>query len=181
MGVSDGSIVTEDMVRPKRTGNGYLSPDYESDVVFAYVLDRYRAEEAFGFGFVHGFGIKGGAIGSTYAHDSHNLVAVGDNVGDIYAVIQMLRDCGGGMAAYTKGKTAVVPMPYFGIISHLDSRTFLERESEIDSLVRGMGVRLSNPFFQMSFLSLPVIPHLRLTTKGLFHVSTSTIVPASHD
>jgi len=181
MGVSDGSIVTEDLVFPSRVERGHLCPDHDRDVIYAYVFDRYGAEESFGFGLAHGFGIREGAIGSTYAHDSHNLIVVGDNIEDAFTVIQVLRDCGGGMAACRGGRTAVLPMPCFGIISRLDSRTYLERESEIDSLVREMGVRLKNPFFQMSFLSLPVIPQLRLTTKGLFHVTTSSIVPANHD
>lgn len=181
IGVSDGSIVTEDLTRPTHEASGRLIADHENDLIFAYVFDRYRAEDAFGFGFVHGFGIKEGAIGSTYAHDSHNLIVVGDNLEDIHGVIQILRGCGGGMAASHRGTSLAVPMPYFGIISHLDSRTFLRKESEIDGLVRAMGVRLENPFFQMSFLSLPVIPQLRLTTKGLFHVPTSAIVPANYD
>ena len=91
IGVRDGSIVTEDLDRPSRIVNGYLASDPDSDIVFAYVFDRYRAENVCGFAFVHGFGIRNGAIGSTYAHDSHNLIVVGDNVKDIDAVIQKLR------------------------------------------------------------------------------------------
>lgn len=181
IGVTEGSIVTEDLVRPSRAEKGYLAADPDGDVAFAYVIDRYRSEAAFGFGFVHGFGIRKGAIGSTYAHDSHNLIVVGDNIDDIYAIIQTLKGCGGGIAASHDGVALAVPMPYYGIISGLDSQAYLERESEMNSLVRRMGIRLGNPFFQISFLSLPVIPQLRLTTKGLFHVPTSTIVPANHD
>jgi adenine deaminase len=181
MGVSEGSIVTEDLDRESRTEGGYLAPDPDRDIVFAYVFDRYRAEEAYGFGLVHGFSIRNGAIGSTYAHDSHNLVVVGDNIRDIYSVIQSLRECGGGMAASQGGRAFCLPMPYFGIISSLDGPTFLKRESDLNLHVRRMGVGLTNPFFQMSFLSLPVIPQLRLTTKGLFHVPTSTLVQANHD
>lgn len=76
------------------------------------------------------------------------------------------------MAASCRGSGLVIPMPYFGIISHLDAPALRDKERELDGLVRRMGVRLLNPFFQMSFLSLPVIPALRLTTKGLFHVGT---------
>jgi len=73
-----------------------------------------------------------------------------------------------------------LPMPFFGIISGLSSGEFLKKEAELDRVVRKMGVTLQNPFFQMSFISLPVIPHLRLTAKGLFCVSTSTYVEASY-
>ncbi len=181
IGVREGTILMEDLTIQARFENGYLTADRESDVIFAYVFDRYRAEESFGFGFVHGFGLRGGAIGTTYAHDSHNLIVIGDNVEDIHRVLETLKACGGGMAATFAGETACVPMPYYGIISSLDGPGFLRKEAELDRLVRKMGVQLKNPFFQMSFLSLPVIPHLRLTTKGLFHVVTSRYVSPNHD
>ncbi len=181
MGVAEGSIITEGLSAAAIIKDGYLLPDERQDTVYAYTFDRYRAEERFGFGFARGFCIKNGALGSTYAHDSHNLIIVGDNIEDIFAVFVTLKECGGGMAACRNGEKAVIPMSCYGIISGLDARTFLRKETELDRLVRKMGVRLKNPFFQMSFLSLPVIPHLRLTTKGLLDVPTSTFVPASYD
>ncbi len=176
IGVREGTIITDDLAYDPRTEDGYLVADHERDLIFAHVFDRYRADAAYGSGLVHGFALKGGALGTTYSHDSHNLLIVGDNGEDIYEVFCLLRACGGGMAASSRGSAIVVPMPYFGIISHLDAPAFLEKERELDVLVRRMGVRLSNPFFQMSFLSLPVIPALRLTTKGLFHVGTARYV-----
>ena len=176
IGVREGTIVTDDLAVEARTEDGYLVADHERDLVFAYVFDRYRADAAYGSGLVHGFALKDGALGTTYSHDSHNLLIVGDNMEDIYEVFCLLRECGGGMAASYRGSGLVVPMPYFGIISHLDAPALLEKERELDGLVRRMGVRLKNPFFQMSFLSLPVIPALRLTTKGLFHVGTARYV-----
>ncbi|OPY69581.1 MAG: Adenine deaminase [Syntrophorhabdaceae bacterium PtaU1.Bin034] len=181
IGVRESTILMEDLTRHARIENGYLVADHEQDIVFAYVFDRYRAERTYGFGFVNGFSLKDGALGTTYAHDSHNLIVVGDNIEDIHEVLQILRKCGGGMAAVCKGAKAFLPMSYFGIISPLDARSFLEREAELQALVLKMGVRLKNPFFQMSFISLPVIPHLRLTTKGLFHVVTARHVSANHD
>jgi adenine deaminase len=181
IGVREGSIVTEDLTFDGRIEDGCLVADAEKDLAFAYVFDRYRADETYGFCFVHGFSIRGGAMGSTYAHDSHNLVVVGDNIEDIHRVIEALRACGGGMSACRDAECRCVAMPYYGIISDLDGRAFLEKERELDALVRRMGVRMKNPFFQMSFLSLPVIPHLRLTIRGLFHVPTSSFVPANSD
>lgn len=176
IGVREGTIITDDLVVEARTEGGHITCDYERDLVFAYVFDRYRAERTYGFGLVHGFGLKAGALGTTYAHDSHNLVIVGDNGEDIRRVFDLLRASGGGMAASHMGSALVLPMPYFGIISHLDAPSLLERERELDGLAKRMGVRMKNPFFQMSFISLPVIPHLRLTTKGLFHVGTASYV-----
>jgi adenine deaminase len=181
MGVADGSIITENLSAEAVIKDGRLMPDERLDTAYAYTFDRYRAEASFGVGFVAGFSIKNGALGSTYAHDSHNLIIVGDNIEDIYEVFCTLTACGGGMAACHGGEKAVLPMPHYGIISGLDAAAFLQKETELDRMVRRMGITLKNPFFQMSFLSLPVIPHLRLTTKGLLNVLTSTFVPVSYD
>ncbi len=176
IGVREGSIITEDLVVDVPTEDGYLACDHERDLVFAYVFDRYRADPAYGFCLVHGFGLKGGAIGTTYAHDSHNLVIVGDNPDDIRKVFGLLKSSGGGMAASHRGSALVLPMPYLGIISDLDAPSLLARERALDRLARQMGIRMKNPFSQMSFLSLPVIPNLRLTMKGLFHIGTARYV-----
>jgi adenine deaminase len=180
MAVREGTILVKGVTGKARIEEGYLACDHERDIVFAYVFDRYRAEALYGFGFVTGFSLRHGALGTTYAHDSHNLVILGDNPADIFAVREVLEACGGGMAASHSGSALAVPMPYFGIISDLDAQAFLKKEAELDRLVRMMGVRLKNPFFQMSFLSLPVIPELRLTTKGLFHVGTERYVESNY-
>jgi adenine deaminase len=180
MGVRDGSILVEDLEEEARIEDGYLAADHGRDILLAYVFDRYRRDEKYGFGFVRGFSLKEGAIGTTYAHDSHNLIIVGDNVEDVYRVLRTVEACGGGMAASRNGIQVCLPMPFFGIISSLSAREYLQKEAELMGLVRKMGVKLKNPFFQMSFISLPVIPHLRLTTKGLLSVSTSQYVEANH-
>jgi adenine deaminase len=180
IGVTEGSIVTGDIEYQATVRDGYLAADPDNDILLAYVFDRYRAVSQFGFGFTKGFNLKNGAIGSTYAHDSHNLIVIGDNIEDIHHVAQTLIDGGGGMAARHHGEVSYVPMPYFGLISHLDSSTLLKNEEELMTLAKRMGVCLKNPFFQMSFISLPVIPQLRLTANGLFCVSTSRYVKANH-
>jgi adenine deaminase len=181
MGVEEGSIVVSDLSDDARIEDGVLAGNPDRDIALAYIFDRYRHEESYGFGFVKGFGLKEGALGTTYAHDSHNLIIVGRDVDAAYRVFEVLKECGGGMAAHHEGTTVHLPMPYFGILSGLESGAFLDREAELNRVVRQMGITLTNPFFQMSFLSLPVIPHLRLTTKGLFHVATSTYVEANYD
>ncbi len=181
IGVKEGAILTEDISADAKYKDGYLAADGERDIAFAYIFDRYRSDKKYGFGFVTGFGLRQGALGTTYAHDSHNLIVMGADVDDIHRVFELLRECGGGMAASHKGATALIPMPYFGILSQLDGRTFLDRENELYKLLRRMGVTLKNPFFQMSFLSLPVLPSLRLTTGGLFHVPTSAYVETNYD
>ena len=170
--VKEGSIITGHREAAARTADGWLAADTERDILFAAVFDRYRGAKEFGLGFVNGFGLKEGALASTYAHDAHNLVVVGHNLGDMLAAREVLRQMGGGMAVVRGGKVVEsVPMPFYGIISDLGARELLEKERRMQKALEEMGVKLSNPFFQMSFLSLPVIPELRLTTRGLFDVT----------
>ncbi len=176
IGVREGAILTDDLIVNARTEDGWVVADHERDLILGCVFDRYRADPAYGFGLVHGFGLKKGALGTTYAHDAHNLLIVGDNLDDIYNVFCLLKECGGGMAASCQGASLVVPMPYYGLISNLDAPALLQKERGLEAMARKMGVELKNPFFQLSFLALPVIPALRLTVHGLFHVASGKYV-----
>jgi adenine deaminase len=170
--VREGALLAEHRVAEARIGDGYLLPDADLDIIYAYAFDRYRGEKQYGFGFVQGFSLRGGAIGTTYAHDSHNLIIVGDNLIDVFAVLTRLTEKNGGMALSRHGRLIEhIPMPFYGIISDRDGREFMRKEKRMDEALKRMGVMLTNPFFQMSFLSLPVIPALRLTTRGLFDVT----------
>ena len=180
IGVREGTLLSEHRVAGARIENGYLLPDPDRDIVYAYAFDRYRGEKRYGFGFVQGFSLRGGAIGTTYAHDSHSLVIVGDNLTDVFAVLTRLTEENGGMALSRHGRLFEhIPMPFYGIISDCDGREYMRKEKRMDKALERMGVTLTNPFFQMSFLSLPVIPALRLTTRGLFDVTRQRHIPAS--
>lgn len=180
IGVREGTILTDHRQAEARIENGYLQADPEQDIVYAYAFDRYRGRKGYGFGFAQGFSMRGGAIGTTYAHDSHNLVIVGDNLADILLVLNALRETDGGMALACKGRLVEqIPMPFYGIISGLGAEEFLQKEKRMRNALRRMGVTLTNPFFQMSFLSLPVIPALRLTTRGLFDVTSMMHIPVN--
>ena len=172
IGVREGTLLSEHRVAEARVEDGYLLPDTDRDLIYAYVFDRYRGEKRYGFGFVQGFSLRGGAVGTTYAHDSHNLIIIGDNLADIFTVLTELTRENGGMALSRLGRLVEhIPMPFYGIISDCDGREFMRKEKRMDDALKRMGVTLTNPFFQMSFLSLPVIPALRLTTRGLFDVT----------
>ncbi len=180
IGVREGTLLSEHRIAEARTEDGYLAPDPDRDIACAYVFDRYREEKQYGFGFVQGFSLRGGAIGTTYAHDSHNLIIVGDNPADVFAVLTGLAEGNGGMALSRQGRLVEhIPMPFYGIISDCDGREYLRREKRMDEALKRMGVKLANPFFQMSFLSLPVIPALRLTTRGLFDVDRQRHIAVS--
>jgi adenine deaminase len=182
IGVREGTLLSEHRVAKARIEDGYLLPDTDRDTSYAYVFDRYRGEKQYGFGFVQGFSLRGGAIGTTYAHDSHNLIIVGDNLTDVFTVLTRLTQENGGMALSRQGKLVEhIPMPFYGIISDGDGHEFMRKEKRTHEALKRMGVKLTNPFFQMSFLSLPVIPALRLTTHGLFDVNRQRHIPVSHD
>ena len=172
IGVRESTLLSEHRTAEARIEDGYLLPDTGQDIIYAYVFDRYRGERHYGFGFVQGFSLRGGAIGTTYAHDSHNLIIVGDNVTDVFTVLTALAKENGGMALSCRGRLIEhIPMPFYGIISDCGGREYIRKEKRMREALKRMGVMLTNPFFQMSFLSLPVIPALRLTTRGLFDVT----------
>jgi adenine deaminase len=180
IGVREGTLLSEHLVEQARVEDGYVMADVERDILYAYVFDRYHARKHYGSCFVRGFGLRGGAMGTTYAHDSHNLVIVGDNLVDIHAALTALKNQNGGMVLAQQGNVIEhIPMPYYGIISNLSADEYMQREKKLRRVLVQMGVTLSNPFFTMSFLSLPVIPALRLTTRGLFHVTEQRHIPAS--
>ena len=182
IGVHEGSIITEHHILDARIKDDYLLPDTSRDVLYAYVFDRYRGQREYGFGFVQGFGVRGGAIGTTYAHDSHNLIIIGDNLKDVFTVFTRMREEGGGMALSRRGRIIEhIPMPFYGIIADCGIREFIQKERRMHAFLKEMGVTLSNPFFQMSFISLPVIPALRLTTSGLFDVERQRYIEGNSD
>ncbi len=114
IGVREGTLLSEHRVAEARVGDGYLLPDADRDIVYAYVFDRYRGEKRYGFGFVQGFSLRGGAIGTTYAHDSHNLIIVGDNLTDIFAVLTTINGGKWGHGAITAraGSLSISPCPF---------------------------------------------------------------------
>lgn len=180
IGSEQGTLVTSHLVEDAQVKDGLLVCDPDDGLCFAYAFNRYEADRRFGFGFVRGFSIRSGAIGTTYAHDSHNMLIVGDNVVDIFEVLQCLKREGGGMATSRKGRIdAFIPMPYYGIISDLSGPEFLRREEDLQESMVKMGIEQDNAIFQLSFLSLPVIPALRLTANGLFDVTKERYIEAN--
>lgn len=178
--VEEGTLITNHAVEDARIKNGVLTADPDDGLCLAYAFDRYRGDQRFGFGFVRGFSIRGGAIGTTYAHDSHNMLIVGDNAADAFEVFNCLKRGGGGMATARKGRIeAFIPMSYYGIITDLTGDEFLQREADLKESTIRMGMDRQDAFFQLSFLSLPVIPDLRLTTNGLFDVGKSRYIQAN--
>ena len=177
IGVRPGQILTDRLSVPVARRDGALVADVASDVLKVAVLGRHNTEGRVGRGFVKGFGITRGAIASSIGHDSHNVCVIGCNDADMAVAVNRLIELRGGFAAAVDGKVvAELALPIAGLMS---DRPFEEVEQGLRRLreaVRGLGTTLHEPFLQMAFLPLPVIPHLRITDKGLVDVDRFELV-----
>ena len=168
IGVEDGSIITQHRKLIAKTENNAYMPDTARDLLKIVVLNRYEAKPP-AVGFVHGFGFKSGAIGSSVAHDSHNIIAIGTNDTDILTVIHAIIQHQGGLACAHNGKIdSILPLPFAGLMSDLPLEIIAEKFDTISRQAKKMGSTLTNPFITCSFMALLVIPALKISDKGLF-------------
>ncbi len=171
IGIRPGQILTDRQEVDIAVRGGERVADPARDVLKVAVLERHGGTGGVGRGFVKGFGIARGAIASSIGHDSHNVCVIGCNDADMAAAVNRLVALRGGFAAVVDGKvTAELALPVAGLMS---DRPFEEVEQGLRRLraaVAAMGTSLHEPFLQMAFLALPVIPHLRITDRGLVDV-----------
>lgn len=171
-------IVTKKVMKKIILREGVAYPDLKEDILKIAVIERHRATGNIGIGFVHGFGLKKGAIGSTVAHDSHNLVVVGTNDPDMLKTVETIKEMGGGLAIVSEGKVvADLPLPIAGLMSEQPVVQVHRRLEGLQRTLRQWGCKLPDPLMTLSFLSLPVIPELKITDKGLVDVNQFKIVP----
>ncbi|HAD14048.1 MAG TPA: adenine deaminase [Saprospirales bacterium] len=171
--VFDGEIVTgetEGSVSEMR--NGQYMPDVDQDLLYIAVVNRYTAHAKPALGMVKGFGLKKGALASSVAHDSHNIVAVGTSDEALTEVVNAVIAAKGGVAATNgDGDTRVLALPIAGLMSQADGWQLAREYSGLDHWVKTeLGCVLRAPFMTLSFLALPVIPKLKMTDLGLFDV-----------
>ena len=141
----------------------------EEDILKICVIERHRASGNIGRGFVKGFGLKSGAIASTVAHDSHNMVIVGTNDEDMYrAAVRLIKLQGGKVVVNNQEVLAELPLPIAGLISDKDYEFVTKSCEDLNKAASSLGCKLNDPFMAMGFLSLPVIPNLKITDKGIF-------------
>ena len=174
--MESGSLVTgEDISDVPIDAGGRFLPDGSDDLLKLVVVERHKGSGRVGLGIVKGYGLRGGAVASSIAHDSHNLIAVGDDDEAIFAVLQALVSEGGGisMAAAGGQLLGTLPLPLGGLMTDSDGEKTAVRLKELIAVAHNqLSVRADmDPFMSLSFLALPVIPKLKLTTKGLFDVS----------
>lgn len=166
--VIEAKAITKSVLIDIRGREGFLEADVARDVAKVAVVERHKASGNIGIGFVKGFGFERGAVASTIAHDSHNMVIVGMNDGDMALAGNMLTEVGGGMIAIDNGEVlAMLELPIAGLMSDRPVQEVVEDIEKLSEAWRELGCRISHPFMTMSLLSLPVLPELRITDKGL--------------
>ncbi|PKG21832.1 adenine deaminase [Niallia nealsonii] len=168
--VIPNSIVTNHAKEHITLENGVFKPSIEKDQLKLVVVERHHQTGNIGQAIVKGFGLQKGAIATTISHDSHNIVAVGTNDEDILKAIKYLIEIKGGISIVADGEPiAALPLPIAGLISDQSYQTLYRQIGELNKKVKVLGGYESfNPFLTLSFLSLSVIPTLKLTDKGLF-------------
>jgi len=182
IGLIPDQVVTEGLSEEVKVEDGLAVADVERDILKIAVIERHQGTGNTGLGFVKGFGLKRGAIASSVAHDSHNLIVVSTNDADMMAATRAVADMGGGLAAVENGVArARLPLPIAGLMSDQPLEVVREEMDELLAVAQEMGSRLRDPFMTMSFLALPVIPALKLTDKGLVDVNQFELVPLFED
>jgi adenine deaminase len=144
-------------------------------------VERHKATGNIGLGLVKGFGLKRGALASSIAHDSHNIIAVGTNDEDIFTAIKEIERLEGGLVIVAQGKVlASLALPIAGLLSDEPLEVVVTRLEELERLAKDLGTTLPSPFSTLSFLALPVIPELRLTDLGLVDVNEFKLIKQKH-
>ncbi len=171
IGVNKDQLVTESLELPVSIAGGMAVADVEHDIVKLAVIERHHATGNIGLGFVQGLGLKQGALASTVGHDSHNITVVGANDDDMTLVVQTIIKQGGGLAVACNGKvTASLVLDVAGLMSTADAKVLAENFYDLLQAAALLGVQIEDPFMLMSFMALPVIPHLKMTDLGLVDV-----------
>jgi adenine deaminase len=171
IGVRPGLIITFRHEATLEQADEGLQPDLEADVIKVAVVERHGRNGNIGRSFVTGFGLTRGAIASSVGHDSHNITVVGANDADMALAVNRIRELDGGFVVADDGRiTAELALPIAGLMSEEPFETVAAALHRLRDAARGLGCTLPEPFLQVAFLALPVIPHLKLTDRGLFDV-----------
>jgi adenine deaminase len=178
IGIKPGQITTTHLREEAPLRDGEIVADPGRDLLKLVVIERHHASGSVGLGMVKGFGLRKGALASSVAHDAHNLVIVGVSDSDILRAARVLEEMGGGFACVVDGEVrAKVPLPYGGLVSPLPAAELVQQLQALDTAAAELGCALEHPCMTLSFLSLSVIPSLKLTDQGLINVETFRIVP----
>lgn len=170
--VFDGQLITEERVYTKKELAEH------DDIALLSVVERYGKNGNMAYALVEGFGLREGALASSVAHDSHNLLILAKTEADFAFAAERMEQLGGGMIVTAKGRLlAEMALPIAGLMTEEDADLVATKEQALTKAAKELGVVLRSPFMTLSFLALPVIPHLKLTDKGLFDVDKFDFTP----
>jgi adenine deaminase len=167
MDVADGQLITGESIHTPHVNDGMVTSDVENDILKIVVINRYTNATP-SVAFIKNFGLKTGAIASSVAHDSHNIIAVGVDDESLVRAINMIIEARGGISAVKGLEEKTVKLPIAGLMSAEDGYSISRQYTAIDKMARQMGSTLQSPFMSLSFMALLVIPDLKLSDKGLF-------------
>ncbi|OGT91794.1 MAG: adenine deaminase [Gammaproteobacteria bacterium RIFOXYA12_FULL_61_12] len=163
----DGELITHESWAEPKVEAGFILPDPVRDLLQLCVINRYQPAPP-ALGFIRGFGLKRGALASSVAHDSHNLIAVGTDPESLAAALNALISAQGGIAVADGTQVELMPLPIAGLMSNREGPWVAERYAGLDRRAKALGSPLRAPFMTLSFMALLVIPELKLSDKGLF-------------
>jgi len=163
----DGELITEKFIESLTIADGTILPDPDRDILKVVVVNRYEKSEP-AVGFIKNFGIKNGAIASSVAHDSHNIIAVGSSDEHLARVINKIMDEKGGIAVSDASGVDILPLPVGGIMTNRNGKDTAESYKRLTQKAIDLGSTLNSPFMTISFMALLVIPKLKMSDKGLF-------------
>lgn len=173
----NGQLVTRHGREQPSVRGGVFVADVKRDLLKIAVVNRYAPRAPVAVGFIKGIGLKKGAIASSVAHDSHNIVVIGADDEAMAAAVNLVVKNRGGLSAVGRGRRVVLPLPIAGLMSNLDGRVVARRYTELDRLAKRLGSKLDAPFMTLSFMALLVIPDLKLSDRGLFSATQWSCVP----
>ena len=163
----DGDLLTKKATAKLKTKNGVVQADLIQDVLKIAVVERYGGNTVAN-AFVKGFGLKKGAIASSVAHDSHNIIVVGYTSEEMAQAVNQVIDNMGGIAIYSEDFIESLPLPIAGLMSNKDAFDVAEKVATLHDMAAALGCQLKSPFMTMAFMALLVIPSIKISDKGLF-------------
>ncbi|MGC9345874.1 MAG: adenine deaminase [Candidatus Bathyarchaeales archaeon] len=171
IGIVEGKAITRHLQRTLRVKNGEVLSSMEKDIVKVAVVERHKRTGNICVGFVEAFGLKKGAVASSVAHDSHNITVIGLSDSDMATAVNALAEVGGGIVVIQNGKTiGLVKLPIAGLMSDELPEIVCRKIEKLQKAWEKLGCTIESPFMSLSLLTLPVIPELRITDKGLVDV-----------
>jgi adenine deaminase len=179
IGLVRNNITTKHLVKRVKLIDNEFQSSSNPGLLKLCVIERHTSSNNIGKGIISDFGLKNGALALTVAHDSHNLIVVGDNDQDMMHAIKKIKEIGGGVVVISNGLCVnYLPLEVAGLMSDKSPEFVAKKLKDIDKLLRSMGVgeEIADPLLQLAFMSLPVIPEIKVTDKGLFDVSNFRII-----